>query len=729
MSTLAPTRPTAPRVIDTPPRGPSPWPVTTTIDPFRVLRRHILWIIGAAAVGVVLGVVAYFLLARFFPLYSGRVLFEIRPGLSDPGQIGTQDISQDELVLRLAQTETVMLTSRVVLEAAVSNPETQTTSWFQKYGLVRIEDAIDDLEENLAAGVMRSTNLFHLSWSTAEAADVPVVLNNIQRAYIDRRGDIEKDLHLDNLRVFDSQLDETHRDLEDLGQQMKEFIRAHGIVTLIDPKDSQTRTALDSIVDQIISVNASVSLAQSTYDQTAAKLEGTLSPSSDDVLEAERDPVLGRHLQTVLDLETELIYLSRKYQPGHSVLRNMESRLQAAEMVLEVKKDEILRRNLEATMSEVGDQVQSYQKVLESLEDEAEAKEMALRDLAAAQSQYQAMETRREHLEQQRDSDKLLINEVHLMRLRADARRVRVAQSALTPRERSFPKPEVVIPLGMFLALGLTIGLIFLRELTDRRIKSAADLAVVPGAAVLGVIPELEEDPTESEAAELVVRKHPQSVLAEAYRQACAALTEAVERAGHQTVVLVGGLPGAGTTTVATNLAAASAAAGNNVLVVDTNFRRPRLAAAMGVASDGPGLGDLLVGAASIDDAIIDAGPGTSIISAGTPANRVLERLNDDRFDGLVAELRGRFNLIIFDAPPAVVAGEAMVLANKLDAAVLVVRASQEKRGLVARLINQIADARCELLGILLNRPRGTAGGYFKKNFATMAEYATSPPA
>ena len=98
MSTLAPTRPTAPRVIDTPPRGPSPWPVTTTIDPFRVLRRHILWIIGAAAAGVVLGVVAYFLLARFFPLYSGRVLFEIRPGLSDPGQIGTQDISQDELV-------------------------------------------------------------------------------------------------------------------------------------------------------------------------------------------------------------------------------------------------------------------------------------------------------------------------------------------------------------------------------------------------------------------------------------------------------------------------------------------------------------------------------------------------------------------------------------------------------------------------------------------------------
>jgi Mrp family chromosome partitioning ATPase len=79
------------------------------------------------------------------------------------------------------------------------------------------------------------------------------------------------------------------------------------------------------------------------------------------------------------------------------------------------------------------------------------------------------------------------------------------------------------------------------------------------------------------------------------------------------------------------------------------------------------------------------------------------------------------------DAPPAVVAGDSLVLANKVDAAVLVVRAYQEQRGLVARLVNQLVDAQCELLGVILNRPRGTAGGYFKKNFAAMAQYTESP--
>ncbi len=93
-----------------------------------------------------------------------------------------------------------------------------------------------------------------------------------------------------------------------------------------------------------------------------------------------------------------------------------------------------------------------------------------------------------------------------------------------------------------------------------------------------------------------------------------------------------------------------------------------------------------------------------------------------------MAELRHRFDLVLVDAPPAVVAGDALVLANKVDSAALVVRANQEQRGLVARLVNQLIDAQCELMGIVLNRPKGTAGGYFKKNFEAMARYAAEAP-
>jgi Mrp family chromosome partitioning ATPase len=165
------------------------------------------------------------------------------------------------------------------------------------------------------------------------------------------------------------------------------------------------------------------------------------------------------------------------------------------------------------------------------------------------------------------------------------------------------------------------------------------------------------------------------------------------------------------------------------VLAVDANFRRPRLAEAMGQSSGSTGLADLLQGSAGIDEAIIDIGDGVSVMPAGTPAGRVFDRLNNGTFDGIMSELRGRFDLIMFDAAPAVVAGDAMVLANKVDAAVLVVRAHQEHRGLVARMINRLTEARCELLGVLLNRQRGMAGGYLRKNYAAMAEYGSNSAA
>jgi len=318
------------------------------------------------------------------------------------------------------------------------------------------------------------------------------------------------------------------------------------------------------------------------------------------------------------------------------------------------------------------------------------------------------------------------MNEVQLMRTRADASRVRRALRALTPREPSFPKPEIMVPLGMLLTIGLTLGVVFLRELMDQRVKSASDVSVIPGAHVIGSIPDLEDDPTKTESAELIVRSHPRSIVAESYRQAMTTLLPMIDRNAFQTLLLVGGLPGSGTTTVTTNLAAAAAASGKRVLAIDANFRRPRLAEAMGLAGDSLGLADLLNSSASIDQVIVDAGGGVSVIPAGTPANRVFDRLNNGNFDSMLAELRGRFDLIIFDAPPAVVSGDALVLANKVDAAVLVVRAHQEHRGLVARMINRFSDVRSELLGVLLNRPRGIAGGYLKKNYAAMAEY-TNP--
>jgi Mrp family chromosome partitioning ATPase len=132
----------------------------------------------------------------------------------------------------------------------------------------------------------------------------------------------------------------------------------------------------------------------------------------------------------------------------------------------------------------------------------------------------------------------------------------------------------------------------------------------------------------------------------------------------------------------------------------------------------------VLVGAAKPEEVVARCEGGIDLMTAGTPATRLFERLNNGGFDSMLADMRTRYDYIVVDAPPAVVAGDALVLANKTDASVLVVRANQDQRGLVARLVAQFREAHGELIGLVLNRPRGTAGGYFMKNYATMAGYA-----
>jgi capsular exopolysaccharide synthesis family protein len=191
-----------------------------------------------------------------------------------------------------------------------------------------------------------------------------------------------------------------------------------------------------------------------------------------------------------------------------------------------------------------------------------------------------------------------------------------------------------------------------------------------------------------------------------------------------KTIVCLSGLPEAGTTSMVTNLADSMAASGRKVLVVDANFRRSHLAAAMGTEPDARGLGDVLRGIASASDVIRPAGGDVDIVSAGTPENRVFELLNTPRFDEFIQSVSARYDIVLFDVPPVVVAGDALAVANKVDGSILVVRAFQEQRGLVARVVGQLTEVRAQFLGAVLNRPINTAGGYLRKNYEAMAAYA-----
>lgn len=717
------------KVVGTPNR---PMPKGRAIDPLRVLRRHWKGIPIFAVIGTVLGLVAFVLFSRFYPLYSGEALFEVRPGVSEATDIGTVDITNDKMVERVASTQIYLLKDRNILTKAVSDRTMRETTWLEYYvdpdsGIVLIDLAVDDLIEELRTPILPGTNLYGIRWSGHVASDVPILLNAVAAAYLDRVKELDEDIYRSNERLFDDEGESIKLTLQDLNDELQSFIRMKGITTLDDTRFSQDMFEIQQLTNTLTDTRVDLSSAQQQYLQVAAKLDGTLEPTMEDRLEAERDPIVARQVQTLEALQANLRALRERLSGSHPQVKDAEVAVRATEDQIDARMEVIIRRNLNARLKTLSDKIEQLTIVLEQTSQEIENKDAALRELASDQSQFEHMESKRKQLESQRDDNLRLVASLRLMKLRADAGRVRQATWPQEPREKSFPELEIMIPAGIFLCCAAFVGIVFLRELTDQKIRSASDVMIIPGARVAGVLPDVEEDPEELESPALAVLHSSEGVFAESCRQAWVGIDRSIQQSSHQTMLVLAAAPEAGATTVIGNFAVSASSSGLNVVVVDCNFRRPHAASMFDLDDSGQGVADLLTGSVELQQVIQQTETGVAVISAGTPANRLYQRLGSERMKSVLAQLRSNYDLVLIDAPPSIVAGDAILLANLVDSITLVVKSDRDERGLIARVLRELSESRAEMLGVTLNAAKGTTGGYFRKNYLAMLSYAEGP--
>jgi len=714
------------RVVGTPNR---PMPKGRAIDPVRVLRRHWRGVPVFGFVGGVLGVGAFFIFSTVYPLYTGDVMFEVRPGVSEATDIGTVDTSNDKMVERVQATQTYLIKDRGILTNAVSNRTMAQTTWMKGFiepetGVLLIDEAVDELEEDIKTPIKKGTNLYGISWSGHVASDVPIVLKAIATSYLNRVQELDNEIYRSNERLFDEEGENIKLTLQDLNDELQSFVRQKGITTLDDTRFSQDMFEIQQLTSELTKARSGLSSTQQKYLQVAAKLDGTLEPTMEDRLLAERDPIVARQVQTLEVLQANLRALRERLSPSHPQVREVEISVRATEDQIAAKMDEIIRRNLNAKLKELSDNRDNLTVLLERTEQEIEVKDAGLRELAADQTQFDHLISRRKQLESQRDDSQRLVASLQLMKLRADAGRVRQATAAKEPREKSFPKIELMVPAGVFICCAAFVGIVFVRELTDQKVRSASDVMIIPSAKVAGVLPDIDEDPEEIDTPELAVLHRSDSVFAESCRQAWVGVDRSLQKSSHQTLLLLAAAPEAGTTTVIGNLALSAAAAGLKVVVVDCNFRRPAVASMFDLDDASSGVADLLTGSVDVETVTHETESGVNVISAGTPANRLYQRLGSERMKSVFAQLRSTFDLVLIDAPPSIVAGDAILLANLVDAITVVVRSDRDERGLIARELRELTESRGDMLGVTLNAAKGTTGGYFRKNYLAMMNYA-----
>ncbi len=687
-----------------------------TIDPIRVLRQHAKLLVGATVVGLVLGTGAHFLALNFYPLWGSTVLFEIKPELTTAKEVVTREILQDEAISRLGQTESAKIMSKSVLEAAMSAPDIASTKWGQKFDTV--PERVAQLQDELKVGHRRGTQLFTLSWRSFDKNDVPTVLNRVADTYMAQREDEMNVLASQNRSRAEERKRLIDGSILQLKNEIQDFIRKSGI-SAGDERDLPENRTTEALARERDNSIRELTLAQSRLDSIDRRIAEQRF-EDEDRRRALDDFVTRQIERDVQQLQMAVNSARERFSDDHPQVKDLGQRMRAAEDRFKVALTEAMSRNLLADKTELSQRVTGLKSlVAKQSQDLAEAQ----RKLQELTAQISALDSLKEQLAQkeiERKDNQEFLTQLDLIAARPESRRVGLVQKATTPKELDFPQLKFMVPGGALLMLVIVAGIVFLREFLDQRVKQPSDLAGVGGVRLMGVIPDLSDDPADVKNAELVVRHHPLSVTAEMFRQAAASLRKAFDAGTFRTVAFVSAHPEGGTTTTVSNLAASAQAAGRTVAVVDANFRRPRLAAVFGVDPDAPGLGDMLMGK-PVEPQMAN---GIAVFGAGTPDSRVYERLSGDEVRRTLAALRERYQVVLLDLPPTLVAGESIVITDSCDAVVLVVRALKDQRGLVAKTINQLHDTKATLLGTILMRPEHTVGGYFKKNAELMADYA-----
>ena len=279
---------------------------------------------------------------------------------------------------------------------------------------------------------------------------------------------------------------------------------------------------------------------------------------------------------------------------------------------------------------------------------------------------------------------------------------------AKVPASPESPKPlnNALAALGIGLVLG--IALAFLREYLDDTIKTKEDVERASGLTVVGMIPQL-ADWKDRSSSRLAARESPTGPTAEAYRTLRTSIQFLGLERTIRTLLVTSPAAGEGKSTTTANLAITFAHAGQRVVLLSSDFRRPRVHTFFGLSNQ-VGFTSVLLGETPFSEALqtVPDEPYVTVLPSGPRPPNPSELLNSRRAAEAIAALAGRFDLVLIDSPPVLPVSDSLVIAGLADAILVVARAGQTRKKGLHRSIELLRQVEAPLVGAVLN---GADGG------------------
>ncbi|MDX1973551.1 MAG: polysaccharide biosynthesis tyrosine autokinase [Candidatus Sumerlaeia bacterium] len=300
----------------------------------------------------------------------------------------------------------------------------------------------------------------------------------------------------------------------------------------------------------------------------------------------------------------------------------------------------------------------------------------------------------------------------------AESNSVKIIEPASIPMLPS--KPNVFRTIAGFLFLGFFagIGLVLLLHVMDRTVRNPAEVESSLGLPNLGYVPYLKQ-PTL--IGNIRGKKKPVPLVdttskgnaAECFRYLRTSLIYSRAKNAPQVIHVTSCLPGEGKSTVSSNLSVFFAESNARVLLIDADLKRPSIQRIFNISRT-PGLADILVGQKTLEDCIlVSQVKNLDILPAGTITPNPVTLLESKVMQDLLANMRLKYDVIVVDSAPTHGMADTIVLSNKVDGLLLVVRQGQTPMDILKGTTEKLRKLNVPMLGVVYNNTGASAKNFY----------------
>ncbi len=276
-------------------------------------------------------------------------------------------------------------------------------------------------------------------------------------------------------------------------------------------------------------------------------------------------------------------------------------------------------------------------------------------------------------------------------------------------------KPRKLLSLGIGSLLGLLMGVtaVLFLDYLDNTVRSPEDIEQFLGLGILGIIPKY--------------RDREASAVREAFQSLRTSILFSSHNRERNVLLLTSAGPQEGKSSTVSLIARALASAGDRVIVLDCDLRRPTQHQQLNVPRE-PGVTNYLVEGRDGDhERYVQATdvPTLRVFACGPIPPNPPELIGSPKFRNLLQSLKSSYDWVVIDSPPVSTLADSVVLASMADMMIMVIKHNQNDRELIRRSLKRLRDIDVRVSGAVLNAvdlDRTYYGDYYYSGYEPHSE-------